>query len=516
MEEGQQNFKHIVEKSTVGKVVIDLEGIVKYANPAALTILNLSEKKLIGTEFPYPVSANKTTELRISHESGDYRVAEMRVTEIEWNNKPAYLVLLHDITDLERIERLKAEIMERQRVDQLKDEFISTVSHELRTPLTIVKGAIDNLKDGIVGPLEARQERIVAIANNNVERLVKIINNLLDLSRLESNKAHINRKAIKTSPLIVETAHNFQIAAQSKNIVLEQDVPENLPDIFADPDLIVQLLTNILDNALRYAQTRVMVSASRKQLQTSLYSDEGGAEEKKETPRKAEEVHKFVQITVSDDGPGIPKDKCRDLFNKFVQLNRPRGGAGYKGTGLGLAICKEIVHKHQGKIWVEQGSLGGAGFHILLPQFDETVGFWRLLRALLVEGRKKKKKVCLLSFTVKNFRKLADQRSSAEMESMLKIIESRIKEQIFRKSDLTFCYTPKDFIVVLPDTDREQADKVLKRIEEEVEISFGPVPAGTLLPELGIGLAIFPDDAQEPEALLNIVLNMAEQDRSMV
>ncbi len=516
MEEGHENFKHIVEKSTVGKVVIDLEGMVHYANPAAYTILGSNEKKIVGKEFSYPVSANKTTELRISHEGGDYRIVEMRVTEIEWRKKPAYLVLLHDITDLERIERLKAEIMERQRVDQLKDEFISTVSHELRTPLTIVKGAIDNLKDGIVGPLEAKQVKIVDIANNNIDRLVKIINNLLDLSRLESNKALINRKAIKTTPLIIETVHNFQMTAQSKNILLEQDIPENLPDIFADPDLIVQVLTNILDNALRYAQDRVMVSASRKELQTSLYSDKGSGKTKKEPVRKAEEVHKFIEITIADDGAGIPRDKYRDLFNKFVQLNRPRGGAGYKGTGLGLIICKEIIRKHQGKIWVEPSPLGGAGFHILLPQFDETVGFWRSLRALLVGARKKKEKVCLLSFTVRNFKELADQKSSEEMESMLEIIDSRIKEQIFRKSDLTFRYTPKDFIVVLPDTDREQAGKVLKRIEEEVEISFDPVPSGTILPELGIGVAIFPDDTQEPEALLNIVLNMAEQDKPVV
>lgn len=494
-------FRELIEKCSAGLSVIDMDGTIQFINGAAEILLGREAVDLLGQPFPLPISANKTTELKIPRQKKDGALAESRIveihtSEIEWNKKPAYLVTLIDITDLERIERLKAEIIERQRIDRLKDEFISTVSHELRTPLTIVKGAIDNLKDGIAGPLMEKQAKVIQISHNNINRLVKIINDLLDLSRLESGRTQINRHEVHTISILQETVQNFQLQADQKNITLTSLFEDAIPNIFADPDLLTQVLTNLMDNALRYAKSTIKLKASVT-----------------ESALKEEPLN-FVQISVMDDGPGISSDKVGILFNKFVQLNRPSGGAGYKGTGLGLAICKEIIKKHQGKIWVKGSKDVGTEFCFVLPQYDKTTGFWTALRKALNEAGDKKNPMSVLALSVVNMKEIEKQRSPSEVNQLMQIIEERIQHQIFRKSDSIFRTTPKDFIIILSETNADQAKAVTRRIEEDVEISFGPVSIGTILPTLGVGIATFPQDGTEAEQLVNSALNQAENDMS--
>lgn len=230
--------------------------------------------------------------------------------------------------------------IERKRLQQVKDEFVSTVSHELRTPLAIIKGAITNLKAGILGPLEERQRQVVEMTARNVDRLSRLINDLLDLSRLESGKARINRRGVNFTALIEEVLHGFQETAKDKAIVLEKEIG-SIPHLSIDPDMITQVLTNLLSNALRFAKSRVTVRAA---------VEPSG-----------------VRVTVRDDGPGIREEEMEKLFNKFEQIGRPVGGAGYKGTGLGLAISKRILELHQGQIWAESRPGEGAEFHFILP-----------------------------------------------------------------------------------------------------------------------------------------------------
>ena len=236
--------------------------------------------------------------------------------------------------------------IERRRLEKIKDEFISTVSHELRTPLSVVKAAVANLRDGIVGEMSPDQKKVIAMTSRNIDRLGRIINDLLDLSRLESGKARINLHSVQEVSLIHDTIHGFHQEASQHKIRLLEEVPKNLPDVYADPDMVIQVLNNLFHNAIRFAKTKVLITAK--------------------------EIDSGIQVSVVDDGPGIPKDKLGDLFKKFVQLDRPMGGAGYKGTGLGLAISKEIIDLHHGKIWVESSKGQGTAFHFTLPRYDEN------------------------------------------------------------------------------------------------------------------------------------------------
>lgn len=233
------------------------------------------------------------------------------------------------------------DITERKSLEKMKEDFIFTVSHELRTPLSIVKAFLGNLQAGTAGSLNEKQSEILETSIRNVNRLTRLINDLLDFSRLESGKAKINRKASNIESLLQETLDNFQEKSRVSQIQLVRDISKHLPTLYIDHDMIIQVVFNLLDNAFRFAKTKV-------ELRTLLHQQE-------------------LEVIVTNDGQGISEEDLLLLFNKFQQIDRPVGGAGYKGTGLGLVICKEIIRLHQGKIWAESEKGQGARFHFTLP-----------------------------------------------------------------------------------------------------------------------------------------------------
>ncbi len=252
-------------------------------------------------------------------------------------------------------------ITERKKLEKIKDEFISTVSHELRTPLSIVKEAISSLKDELLGPLNKEQVEVVDIANRNAYRLWRIINDILDLSKLQSGKVSVHPFSVNIAQLIKEATQSFQTIASNKNIQIDIELPEVIPSLICDGNLIERVLGNLLDNAIRFSKSHILIKAAlTQQNQQAL-----GKKDKKNTPMPSNSH--FIQISVMDDGPGIDKKDIEHLFEKFHQIHRPVGGAGYKGTGLGLAISKEIIELHQGKIWVESALKKGSKFHFSLP-----------------------------------------------------------------------------------------------------------------------------------------------------
>ncbi len=243
--------------------------------------------------------------------------------------------------ELRRLEKLRSEARERQRVESFKDRVLSTVAHELRSPMTIAKAAICNLLDGLAGALTEEQRQLLAIAQRNNERLARLIGNFLDLSRLESGQVKVAPESVDLAALAAELVDERRVA-HGERLLLRVEPPASPALAWADRDLAAQLLGNLLDNACRHAR-----SAVRVELQT------GDAQ---------------VVARVRDDGPGVPADKARTLFQRFVQLDRPTGGAGYKGTGLGLAICQEIARLNEGRVWFEPGAGPGATFGFSLPR----------------------------------------------------------------------------------------------------------------------------------------------------
>lgn len=348
-------LKNIIDAAKDGMLVVDGSSKVRYANPSAEALFGKSMQKIVGEPFPHPLPQKREGEIKLQGPEGE-RTIELRLSEISWQDEPAWLVAARDLTDLRRIEQLKAEVKERQRMDKLKDELMSAVSHEMRTPLTVIKAIASNLIDDVKHAALKRQSHLIELQYKNVLRLQKIVDNILNLARLESGRASIRPQKLDVRYLIQETVAGFRVVAKEHRLEIDEDLPKSLPPVYADPELFVEVLSNLIDNALRFTRTRVVVAA-----------------------KPAEDGSKAVQISVIDDGAGIPAERIPELFNKFVQVNRSSHSEGYRGTGLGLAICKEIIERQDGKIWVESQLDRGSKFHFSLPQQktagdDETKG----------------------------------------------------------------------------------------------------------------------------------------------
>jgi signal transduction histidine kinase len=241
---------------------------------------------------------------------------------------------------LKRSIRYAIERKAASRREELKDQWIGTLSHELRTPLAVINGAIVDLHAGRAGPLLPDQELLVGLAHRQVERVMRMIVNLLDLSRLESGVVQADLRPIDPAEVVRRVVGDFARAAADRAVRIDVDLPVEDIRWAADPDLFEQLLVNLVDNALRFARARVVVRLC------------GGTES--------------IELTVHDDGVGIPAGKRENLFTRFSQLERGRR-AGYKGTGLGLAICREISAMHGGSIEADSGPGRGSAFVVRLP-----------------------------------------------------------------------------------------------------------------------------------------------------
>jgi PAS domain S-box-containing protein len=248
------------------------------------------------------------------------------------------------------LQLLNTELEQRQSVEKLKDEFIGIVSHELRTPLTSMQGALGLLAMGLMDDEPEQMKQMIEIASIETERLVRMVNNILDLDKLDADSKFLEQEWCD-APALIQRAIDVMIgsaAAAGVNLAL------NCPplQIWVSPDRIVQTLTNLMSNAIKFSPLDSTVSISVEMIENLADTS---------TPSRR------IQFAIADCGRGIPADKLETIFNRFQQVDasdsRDKGG-----TGLGLAICKSIVLQHQGQIWAESVWGQGSTFLFNLPQ----------------------------------------------------------------------------------------------------------------------------------------------------
>ena len=231
-------------------------------------------------------------------------------------------------------------ISQRYALDRLKDEFISTVSHELRTPLTSIRGALGLLSSGILGEVNEKASNLLRIALTNSDRLVRLINDILDLERIQSGREPLTFRPVQLGEIVCQAIEGMQPVAEAAGVQLIHDT--NHVEISADPDRLLQVLTNLLSNAIKFSPPNSTISVMMRP------SANG------------------VTLSVIDHGRGIPADKLEAIFGRFQQVDasdsRQKGG-----SGLGLAICRTIVLQHSGRIWAERNPLRGSTFRVFLP-----------------------------------------------------------------------------------------------------------------------------------------------------
>ncbi len=261
----------------------------------------------------------------------------------------------------ERLEReireksaaLEAANKELRKLDEMKSEFISSVSHEFRNPLNSIRESIELVLDGIVDPKEDKGKRILEIAKHSAERLTILVNDLLDFSKLEAGKMKMEKEPSDISKIIQEAVDSMRPLAEKEKLVLEFVPPAEKMSVYADPLRIMQVLTNLIGNAIKF-------------------TPQGGKIELKcDSIEDTEPPVQKIRVGVRDTGIGIAQNNIMRIFERFEQVKQPHRGATpeLQGTGLGLSICQEIVKLHQGRIWAESEVGKGSTFFFTLPRY---------------------------------------------------------------------------------------------------------------------------------------------------
>ena len=239
-----------------------------------------------------------------------------------------------------------ADINERLRLEVLKDEFVATVSHELRTPLTSIAGALSLLINDAGGTLPVQAKRLLTIAHANSQRLVRLVNNILDMEKIESGKVVFVQKRIEVRSLVEEAIEANRVFADGFGVRIRLDPASVTGDIRGDPDWLLQVVTNLLSNAVKFSPAAEKVEVAIEHL--------GGN----------------IRISVRDHGHGVPEDFKHRIFEKFAQADASDARQ-LGGTGLGLSIVKQIVTRLGGEVSFGDAPGGGAIFYVELPGWQQ-------------------------------------------------------------------------------------------------------------------------------------------------
>jgi len=353
---GKAYIENLVENAADIILSTDLEDRILTWNRGAEITLGYSKDEVIGKHLSTLLPPQRLQELAEMRAKVELAGA-LRDVEVESNKKdgtPIFLSLsVSSIADgdgrIVGFLRVAKDITEKRRyeqrlkeLDKLKSDFVSNVSHELRTPLTAIKGSVDNMLDGLTGELNEKQSRYLTRIKSNADRLARLINDLLDLSRIEAG-IKLNRINLSLPTIVKEVVESLGSVAAEKLINFGIKTADNDLTAWADPDRVAEVLTNLLGNAIKFSPTGGNVTVSL-----------------------ARSGNNWVKVSITDTGTGIRPEEANRIFDKFYQVSHPEQPKA-TGTGLGLPIAKALVEMHGGRIWLESQVGHGSVFSFTLP-----------------------------------------------------------------------------------------------------------------------------------------------------
>jgi len=338
-----------------GIVTVDREGVILSANPAAHRLFGYGKGRLIGMSGPEVLAPqDRGLALAAMNDPANISKGGVRAEYLGLHATGVTFPMQAALTYAPPGEDWFAQIfirdISRQRdAERLKDEFVSTVSHELRTPLTSIAGSLGLIAGGAVGALPEKAARLISIAQSNSQRLVRLINDVLDMEKLASGSLpfHMTETSLKdVAARAIEMTRGY---ADQLGVELALEEKEGGSAVRGDPDRLIQVVTNLLSNAAKYSP--------RGETVTICVEGDGAT----------------ARLTVRDHGPGVPEAFRDRIFARFAQADAS-DARGKSGTGLGLYIAKEIAERHGGRLWFESATGGGATFHLELPVLSEEPG----------------------------------------------------------------------------------------------------------------------------------------------
>ena len=387
LQESEKKYRELVENVPDIVYSLNSKGEFTSINKTAIDLLGYTEEELLGVHFSKIIfkedldkaaasfielksrkrNVTKGLELRLLTKQGEIIFAELnaRATYDGDGNLIKTNGVVRDITEIKKadeeiekmskIEKERAEEAEKlskelekaleevKALDKTKSDFISIAAHELRTPLTPIKAYIDLITSGALGKTTSQQKEKLEIASKNLDTVVRLIDDMLNITRIEARKLELLKKSISIGEIVDMALDDVKTQFSERKRRISIKIPEDLPNIHGDKELLVKVFGNLLSNAVKYT------TSSADKIVVEARND-----------------GRNLHITVADTGVGIPKKEQTKIFEKFYVVDSSLTRK-HRGIGLGLAITKGIVEEHNGKIWLESVEGKGTTFHILLP-----------------------------------------------------------------------------------------------------------------------------------------------------
>ncbi len=336
----------VIRSIAEGLVVVDSRGKVVMMNPAAEKLLGVSQKEKLGKPVAEQVRDEHLISLVRPGSGEENREIELTSTQAETKRvlRSSSAVIENENGQTVGMVSVLSDITKQKELDNLKSSFVANVSHELRTPLVAMEKSIALILSKEAGPITETQEQFLSVAQRNMKRLSNLINDLLNLSKLEAGKLELKRDFVPVERVIAESIEALNGWAKAKSVEIVKKIQNGLPQANVDPERIIQVLNNLIGNAIKF-------------------TPQNGAITVEALSRDA----RTVEVSVKDTGVGIAKENLGRVFDKFYQVGGERIATDISGTGIGLSIAKEIVELHGGKVWAESEKGQGAKFSFTLP-----------------------------------------------------------------------------------------------------------------------------------------------------
>ena len=456
---------------TEGVIILDGAGAVQKANPPAKILLGLSEKDDCRT-VTTAMDDLGIRELILSDrtertcKSGQFRIraAQQKVLQITWTQMVdgdrqllGNVLTLHDITD-----RLAA--------DRAKTEFIAAISHELRTPLTSLQNSVSNILAGVTGKVSSKTRCYLHTMKSDCRRFADLINDLLDMAKLEAGSLPINRCVMNIVTMVGDVINDFADQAKQRQVELLCEIDRHVSPVYADPKRIRQVLSNLVSNAVKFTSPGGRVC---------IRSYDAGDD---------------VVTVVEDTGIGISPDLQKQIFSKFYQISR-QAGPGYNGSGLGLAICDGIVAVHGGSIWVQSNEGKGSKFYFSLPKTNPFIVLRKHLGALAKRSGRKASRfgLFIINFDVPGELK---ERLKKTVNSLVGEMLTEVNPFVNGTEDLAIRTEDSEIILVASEKQKGYIKTLIEKIQKitqnNLRKKYGNAP---ILPMLGV--AVYPTDSHD-------------------